>query len=321
MDETEWLAERFEQHRPRLRAVAYRMLGSLAEADDAVQDAWLRLSQSKAEQIDNLGGWLTTVVARECLHMLRSRRVRREDSFGAYLPDPVITADGDLEPEQEALLAEGVGLALLVVLDSLTPAERQPSSAACGQWPSWPAPHAVPNCTPRWSTARSERWSPSTGGPSPSWPSPSSTARSSRSTVSATPTASAGSRPPSSPRRSEHAAVQRQRLGAGDQVSDRIFLCRPDRLRGLPHRLPHPTERQGWAPLLRGCLSPPAVRDHGEGGVAGTDVVVVRGAVPVAPPLVVRHPCRDEVSAASSLGIALPQEVSAANRVICSPVM
>src|SRR6266540_1164115 len=124
MDETEWLAERFEQHRPRLRAVAYRMLGSLAEADDAVQDAWLRLSQSKAEQIDNLGGWLTTVVARECLHMLRSRRVRREDSFGAYLPDPVITADGDLEPEQEALLAEGVGLALLVVLDSLTPAER-----------------------------------------------------------------------------------------------------------------------------------------------------------------------------------------------------
>jgi RNA polymerase sigma-70 factor (ECF subfamily) len=100
------------------------MLGSLAEADDAVQDAWLRLSQSKAEQIDNLGGWLTTVVARECLHLLRSRRVRREDSFGAYLPDPVITADGDLEPEQEALLAEGVGLALLVVLDSLTPAER-----------------------------------------------------------------------------------------------------------------------------------------------------------------------------------------------------
>jgi RNA polymerase sigma factor (sigma-70 family) len=124
MDETEWLAGRFEQHRPRLRAVAYRMLGSLAEADDAVQDAWLRLSQSKAEQIDNLSGWLTTVVARECLQMLRSRRVRREDSFGASLPDPVITADGDLEPEQEALLAEGVGLALLVVLDSLTPAER-----------------------------------------------------------------------------------------------------------------------------------------------------------------------------------------------------
>ena len=124
MDETEWLAERFEQHRPRLRAVAYRMLGSLAEADDAVQDAWLRLSQSEAEQIDNLGGWLTSVVARECLHVLRARRHRREDSFGAHLPDPVVTADGNLDPEQEALLADSVGLALLVVLDSLTPAER-----------------------------------------------------------------------------------------------------------------------------------------------------------------------------------------------------
>jgi RNA polymerase sigma factor (sigma-70 family) len=124
MDETQWLAERFEQHRPRLRAVAYRMLGSLAEADDAVQDAWLRLSHSKAEQIDNLGGWLTTVVARECLHLLRARRVRREDPLAAHLPDPVIAPEGDLEPEQEALLADSVGLALLVVLDSLTPAER-----------------------------------------------------------------------------------------------------------------------------------------------------------------------------------------------------
>jgi RNA polymerase sigma factor (sigma-70 family) len=124
MDETQWLAERFEQHRPRLRAVAYRMLGSLAEADDAVQDAWLRLSQPKAEQIDNLGGWLTTVVVRECLHLLRARRVRREDPFGAHLPDPVIAPEGDLDPEQEALLADSVGLALLVVLDSLTPAER-----------------------------------------------------------------------------------------------------------------------------------------------------------------------------------------------------
>jgi RNA polymerase sigma-70 factor (ECF subfamily) len=124
MDETQWLAERFEQHRTRLRAVAYRMLGSLAEADDAVQDAWLRLSHSDAEQIDNLGGWLTTVVARECLHVLRSRRHRREDSFGVHLPDPIIIPDGDLDPEQEALLADSVGLALLVVLESLSPAER-----------------------------------------------------------------------------------------------------------------------------------------------------------------------------------------------------
>jgi RNA polymerase sigma factor (sigma-70 family) len=124
MDENEWLAQRFEEQRPRLRAVAYRMLGSLAEADDAVQDAWLRLSQSDADEIDNLGGWLTTVVARACLNVLRSRRIRREDSFGVHLPDPVVTPDGNLEPEQEALLADSVGLALLVVLDSLTPAER-----------------------------------------------------------------------------------------------------------------------------------------------------------------------------------------------------
>ena len=124
MDETEWLAERFEQHRRRLRAVAYRMLGSLTEAEDAVQDAWIRLSRSNAEQIDNLGGWLTTVVARECLHMLRSRRRRREVSFEGRLPDPVITPDGDLDPEQEALLADSVGLALLVMLERLTPAER-----------------------------------------------------------------------------------------------------------------------------------------------------------------------------------------------------
>jgi RNA polymerase sigma factor (sigma-70 family) len=124
MDENEWLAERFEQHRPRLRAVAYRMLGSPAGADDAVQDAWLRLSRSDPEQIDNLGGWLTTVVARECLHMLRSRRRRREDAFATHLPDLVAVPDGDLDPEEEALLADSVGFALLVVLDQLTPAER-----------------------------------------------------------------------------------------------------------------------------------------------------------------------------------------------------
>jgi RNA polymerase sigma factor (sigma-70 family) len=124
MDDSEWLAERFEQHRSRLRAVAYRMLGSMSEADDAVQDAWLRLSRAESERIDNLGGWLTTVVARECLHLLRSRRRRREDAFGSHLPDPIVVPDGDLDPEQEALLADSVGLALLVVLDHLTPAER-----------------------------------------------------------------------------------------------------------------------------------------------------------------------------------------------------
>jgi RNA polymerase sigma factor (sigma-70 family) len=104
-----------------LRAVAYRMLGSVAEADDAVQDAWLRLCRSDADQIDNLGGWLTTVVARECLHTLRSRRQRREEP---RLPEPIVLPDSDLDPEQEALLADSVGLALLVVLDRLSPAER-----------------------------------------------------------------------------------------------------------------------------------------------------------------------------------------------------
>ena len=121
MEENEWLAERFEEHRPRLRAVAYRMLGSLTEAEDAVQDAWLLLNRSEAAEIDNLGGWLTTVVARLCLNLLRARR---EDAFGLHLPDPVIVADGDIEPVQEALLADSVGLALLVVLDHLSPAER-----------------------------------------------------------------------------------------------------------------------------------------------------------------------------------------------------
>jgi len=124
MNETEWLADRFQEHRPRLRAVAYRMLGSLVEAEDAVQDAWVRLSTCETDRIDNLGGWLTTVVARECLHMLRMRGRRREDLFPAHLPDPVIIPDTDLDPEQEALLADSVGLALLVVLDTLTPAER-----------------------------------------------------------------------------------------------------------------------------------------------------------------------------------------------------
>jgi RNA polymerase sigma factor (sigma-70 family) len=124
MDQEEWLAERFEEHRAHLRAVAYRMLGSLAEADDAVQDTWLRLSRSTAGEVENLRGWLTTVVARVCLNMLRSRHRRREEPFHGHLPDPVITLDGELQPEEEALLADSVGLALLVVLDTLTPAER-----------------------------------------------------------------------------------------------------------------------------------------------------------------------------------------------------
>jgi RNA polymerase sigma factor (sigma-70 family) len=124
MDESQWLADRFEEHRPHLRAVAYRMLGSLAEADDAVQDTWLRLSRAGAGGVENLGGWLTTIVARVCLNMLRSRRIRREEPFGAHLPDPVISPEGELRPEEEALLADSVGLALLVVLDTLSPAER-----------------------------------------------------------------------------------------------------------------------------------------------------------------------------------------------------
>ncbi len=124
MDENEWLADRFEEHRDHLRAVAYRMLGSLSEADDAVQDAWLRLSRSGAEDVENLGGWLTTVVARVCLNLLRSRRVRREDSLEVHVPDPVLSPAGQLSPEEEALLADSVGLALLVVLDTLAPTER-----------------------------------------------------------------------------------------------------------------------------------------------------------------------------------------------------
>jgi RNA polymerase sigma-70 factor, ECF subfamily len=124
MDENEWLADRFEEHRAHLRAVAYRMLGSLTEADDAVQDAWLRLSRAGASEVENLGGWLTTIVARVCLNMLRSRNTRREESLGVHLPDPVISPEGVLQPEEEALLADSVGLALLVVLDTLSPAER-----------------------------------------------------------------------------------------------------------------------------------------------------------------------------------------------------
>jgi RNA polymerase sigma factor (sigma-70 family) len=124
MDENQWLADRFEEQRPRLRAVAYRMLGSLAEADDAVQDAWLRLSGGAAGEVENLAGWLTTVVARVCLNMLRSRNLRREEPLGVHVPDPVIGPEGGLRPEEQALLADSVGLALQVVLDTLNPDER-----------------------------------------------------------------------------------------------------------------------------------------------------------------------------------------------------
>jgi RNA polymerase sigma factor (sigma-70 family) len=122
--EGDWLADRFEANRGHLRAVAYQMLGSLSEADDAVQEAWLRLSRSDASAIDNLGGWLTTVVARVCLDMLRSRTSRREEPLGAHLPEPIISPEQGLDPEHQALLADSVGLALLVVLETLGPAER-----------------------------------------------------------------------------------------------------------------------------------------------------------------------------------------------------
>jgi RNA polymerase sigma factor (sigma-70 family) len=124
MDERDWLAERFEEHRSRLRSVAYRMLGSLSEADDAVQEAWLRLSRADAGDVENLGAWLTTVVGRVALDMLRSRRRRREEPPGARLPEPVLDRVDGTDPEHEALLAGSVGLALLVVLETLTPAER-----------------------------------------------------------------------------------------------------------------------------------------------------------------------------------------------------
>lgn len=124
MDESDQLTERFEAHRSHLRAVAYRMLGSLSEADDAVQEAWMRVSRADTRDVDNLGGWLTTIVARVCLNMLRSRATRREDLLDAHVPDPVVSRHDAIDPEHDALLADSVGLALLVVLETLTPAER-----------------------------------------------------------------------------------------------------------------------------------------------------------------------------------------------------
>ena len=124
MSEQDWLAQRFEQDRRRLRAVAYRMLGSMSEAEDAVQEAWLRLSGSESGEIENLSAWLTTVVARVSLNMLRSRAARREQPLSPRLPDPVVDRADGVDPEHEALLADSVGLALLVVLETLTPPER-----------------------------------------------------------------------------------------------------------------------------------------------------------------------------------------------------
>jgi RNA polymerase sigma-70 factor (ECF subfamily) len=124
MSDDSWLVERFEEHRPRLRSVAYRMLGSLSEADDALQDAWIRVSRANASEVENIGGWLTTIVARVCLNLLRARNRRREESYEEHLPDPIVSPDGALQPEDEVLLADSVGLALQVVLDTLSPAER-----------------------------------------------------------------------------------------------------------------------------------------------------------------------------------------------------
>lgn len=125
MSDDEWLAERFEENRARLRAVAYRMLGSLSEADDAVQESWLRLSRSRAgDEIENLAGWLTTVVARVCLNMLRSRKSRREEALDVRLPDPIVSLGDAGDPENAAILADSIGLALFVVLETLAPDER-----------------------------------------------------------------------------------------------------------------------------------------------------------------------------------------------------
>ncbi|WP_310718076.1 RNA polymerase sigma factor SigJ [Streptomyces lydicus] len=124
MNDHEWLAERFEENRSHLRAVAYRMLGSLSEAEDAVQEAWLRLNRSGADEVENLGGWLTTVVGRVCLDQLRMRKARREDPLEVRVPEPVVLRADPADPEHQALLADSVGLALLVVLETLSPAER-----------------------------------------------------------------------------------------------------------------------------------------------------------------------------------------------------
>ena len=124
MNDAQWLAERFQEQRPHLRAVAYRMLGSLSEADDALQEAWLRLSRSDTSSVENLGGWFTTIVARVSLNMLRARKAKREEPLEGGIPDPIVSPREGADPEQEALISDSVGLALLVVLETLAPAER-----------------------------------------------------------------------------------------------------------------------------------------------------------------------------------------------------
>src|SRR5260370_12567001 len=124
MEKSEWLAEQFEANRTHLRAVAYRMLGSLSEADDAVQEAWLHISRSDMSSVENLAGWLTTVVARQCLDMLRSRKSRHEETLDRHMPEPMANHEYGADPEHETQLADSVGLALLVVLETLTPDER-----------------------------------------------------------------------------------------------------------------------------------------------------------------------------------------------------
>ena len=124
MRDRDWLATRFEDERPQLRRIAYRMLGTVDEADDAAQEAWIRLSRTDESSVENLGAWLTTVVSRVCLDMLRTRRARREEFVGSWMPEPIVALDGSPSPEDEALIADGVGLALYVVLETLSPAER-----------------------------------------------------------------------------------------------------------------------------------------------------------------------------------------------------
>jgi RNA polymerase sigma-70 factor, ECF subfamily len=136
VNEQSWQIEQFEQHRPHLRGVAYRMLGSLSEADDALQEAWLRLIRSDTETVANLGGWLTTVVGRVCLDILRARRSRQEDYVGSWLPEPIVSLDTETDHEQEAMLADSVGLALLVVVETLTPADSLFSTPTSSSGPT-----------------------------------------------------------------------------------------------------------------------------------------------------------------------------------------